>query len=90
MHKLLPLLCFACIHGCAVGPDFEAPEHSEVVNFMGATATPQSEALAGWKQIYNDPHLQKLISRLACWPLGGRHEFRGQAFFGACLQARAG
>ena len=63
MHKLLPLLCFACIHGCAVGPDFEIPDHSEVTNFMGATATPQSEALAGWKQIYNDPHLQKLISQ---------------------------
>ena len=63
MHKLLPLLCFACIHGCAVGPDFEAPEHSEVANFMGAAATPQSEALAGWKQIDSDPHLQKLISQ---------------------------
>jgi multidrug efflux system outer membrane protein len=63
MHKLLPLFCFACLQGCAVGPDFEVPEHSKVTNFMGAAATPQSEALAGWKQIYSDPHLQKLISQ---------------------------
>ncbi|MCQ8879939.1 efflux transporter outer membrane subunit [Pseudoalteromonas shioyasakiensis] len=61
MYKHTLLVSAIWLSGCAVGPDFEAPEHDDITTFMSSEATVSNEALLGWQQVYQDPHLQKLI-----------------------------
>lgn len=62
MYKLSPLAFVLLLSGCAVGPDFKAPEHADIKTYMGMQASTAEEALIGWQQIYQDPHLQRLIA----------------------------
>lgn len=62
MYKILVCATALLLGGCAVGPDFAAPEHDDINTFMTTEAQASSEALLGWQQIYQDPHLQKLIT----------------------------
>jgi len=62
MYKVSVFAATLLLGGCAVGPDFAAPNHDVINTFMTTEAQPSSEALLGWQQIYQDPHLQKLIT----------------------------
>jgi len=66
-------LCYGAIvasllvSGCTLGPDFKAPGHSELLTYMGTKAPLEQQQVSaaerGWKEIYQDLHLQNLIEK---------------------------
>lgn len=64
---LFSLISISVLAGCTLGPDFSEPEiDHQNLNMSAKFETNQSsneESLIGWRELYQDPHLQSLISK---------------------------
>ncbi len=68
--KLLPFLAAVLIAGCAVGPDFHAPQPSMPASWVGVAEKEKDQTsvanaapvdLTGWWRQFNDPTLNSLV-----------------------------
>jgi len=63
----LSLISISILAGCTLGPDFSEPEINHQNLNISAKAegnqSPNEESLMGWRELYQDPHLQSLISK---------------------------
>ncbi|MDG2305968.1 MAG: efflux transporter outer membrane subunit [Candidatus Binatia bacterium] len=71
------LWVLALAGGCALGPDYEAPEIHSPAEFRLAVPAEQAQSLADlpWWEVFEDPALQRLISRA----VEGNYDIRAAA-----------
>lgn len=53
----------AAMSGCAVGPDFKAPEETAPAAWKAASDTEGAELPANWWRLFSDPTLDELVPR---------------------------
>ena len=63
-HTMAVLICVLVLTGCAVGPDYQAPEMSVPQNWTTAddpALLPRGDLIQHWWTLFNDPLLDGLI-----------------------------
>lgn len=61
--RMAAALALVACTGCAMGPDYERPDTSELESFRATTSGGESLADVNWWELYQDPVLRGLIGR---------------------------